>query len=78
MHSAEKPVCEKCGTSDHVVRLWHAGRKMWACSVHYKIQSTKKKEATLIQRVTHHLPEADTFELRDVLPNRAMRRRRTR
>lgn len=78
MHSADAPVCSKCGNNTMVVRLWHGGRKMWACSVHYKITSTKAKEATLLQRVLHKIPEPDSFELREVLPNRAMRRRRTR
>lgn len=77
-YSAEAPVCSKCGHSENVVRLWHGGRKMWACSIHYKITSTRKKEATLKQRILHQIPEPDTFSLREVLPNRAMRRRRTR
>lgn len=76
--SAAKPTCPKCGSDEHVVRIWHGGVKMWACSVHYKITSTKTKEATLLQRVTHRLPKPDEFELREVLPNRRMRRRRTR
>lgn len=78
MHSATKPECPACGSDEHVVRLYHGGKKMWACSVHYKITSTKRKEPTLRQRLLHRLPEPDTFELREVLPNRAMRRRRTR
>lgn len=77
LHSAEVPTCPKCESSENVVRIWHGGQKMWACSVHYKITSTKKKEATLLQRVTHRLPQADQFELREVLPNRQYRRRRT-
>lgn len=76
--SAETPACSKCGNNAHVVRIWHGGVKMWACSVHYKIQSTKRKDASLAQRIMHRLPEADSFELREILPNRQMRRRRTR
>jgi hypothetical protein len=74
MHSAEPPVCSKCGDNSQVVRMYHGGRKVWACRVHYKITSTKRKEATLKQRILHRLPEAESFELREVLVNRRHRR----
>lgn len=76
--SAAAPLCSECGTNEHVVRIWHGQHKVWACSVHFKIKSTRRKEATLKQRLLHRLPDADEFELREVLPNRRMRRRRTR
>ena len=77
-HSASPPACSKCGGSQNVVRLWHGGQKMWVCRKHYKITSTKTKEATLAQRLLHRLPQPDEFELAEVLPNRTYRRRRTR
>lgn len=56
--------------------MWIGHRKVWICDVHYRVTSTKKKEATLKQRVLHRLPEADTMSVSEILPNRAARRRR--
>jgi len=75
-HSARKPDCTKCGHHDHVVRMWHGRIKMWVCTKHYPITSTKAKEATMMQRLFHKLPEPETVELTDILPNRKARRRR--
>jgi hypothetical protein len=75
-HSAEAPICAKCGTNEHVIRLWHGGHKAWVCDIHYRVTSTKKQEATMIQRVLHRLPEPETFSVSEILPNRAARRRR--
>jgi ribosomal protein L37AE/L43A len=77
MHSSAKPECPKCNSDDHVVRIWHGGKKMWVCSKCYKVTSTKTMPASLVQRVFHRIPAADTFELNDLLPNRRYRRRRT-
>lgn len=76
-HSAARPVCPKCKSDEHVVRIWHGRMKMWVCSKCFEVKSTKRKEATLLQRVLHRLPDADTVELRELMPNRKMRRRRT-
>lgn len=78
VQSATPPTCTKCGHNKRVVRLWHGGVKMWVCRTHFKITSTKRKEATLKDRLLHRLPEPDTYDLDAVLPNRAARRRRTR
>lgn len=76
LHSATRPVCEQCGTNDHVRRLWHGGRKVWFCNVHYRVTSTKRQEATLMQRLMHKLPEPETMSVSDVFPNRRARRGR--
>lgn len=70
-----KPSCPHCGTSEHVVRFWHGRTKLWACRKHFKVTSTKRKEASLAQRIMHKLPEPDTIPLGEILPNRAARRR---
>jgi len=56
--------------------MWHGRIKMWVCTKHYPITSTKAKEATMMQRLFHKLPEPETVELTDILPNRKARRRR--
>jgi hypothetical protein len=70
------PACAKCGTNEHVIRLWHGPAKVWVCSIHFKVRSTEKVPQTLKQRVLHRRPEEKTFSLTDILPNRAARRRR--
>lgn len=75
-HSATAPVCTKCGHNERVVRMWHGSHKVWVCLDHYPVTSTKRQEPTLAQRVLHRLPEAETFRLDEILPNRAARRRR--
>lgn len=76
LHSATAPVCEACGDNKHVRRLWHAGQKMWFCDVHYRVTSTKRQEATLMQRVLHKLPEPETVSVSEIFPNRRARRGR--
>lgn len=76
IHSATRPVCPKCGTNEHVIRMWHGDRKVWICDVHYRVTSTKRQEATLAQRILHKLPEPETHSVSEILVNRAMRRRR--
>lgn len=76
IHSAAKPVCPECNENDRVMRLWHGGRKFWICDRCYSVTSTKKKEATLVERLMHKLPEPDTVPVSGLLVNRAARRRR--
>lgn len=72
------PACPRCGHNENVVRMWHGSVKMWVCREHFKITSTKTKDATLKQRLLHRLPKPDTYDLQEVLPNRAARRRHAR
>lgn len=76
MSSKAAPVCQKCGTNEHVLRFWHGRMKMWVCSVHFKVGSTKTEPQTLKERVLHRDPKQEEFALTDILPNRAARRRR--
>jgi hypothetical protein len=76
MQSGAAPACTKCGHNKRVVRLWHGKVKVWVCLDHYKVTSTRRRPATIKQRVLHKLPEAETMALNEVLPNRAARRRR--
>lgn len=69
------PICPSCKKSDMVRRAWHGRVKVWYCDRCFKVTSTKKKEATLKQRLLHRLPEPDTFALSEILPNRRARRR---
>lgn len=71
------PACPHCGTSEHVVRLWHGRAKVWVCSIHFRIRSTEAVPQTLKQRLLHRKPEEKTFALSEVLPNRAARRRQS-
>lgn len=75
-HGGETPTCDKCGNNDHVVRMWHGKIKMWVCTKHYPITSSKTVPQTLKQRIMHKAPEVETYELTDILPNRRARRRR--
>lgn len=70
------PACPECGNSDHVRRMWVGKKKMWYCDLHFLVTSTKKKEASLWQRITHRLPEPDTMRYSEIFPNRAARRSR--
>jgi hypothetical protein len=54
--------------------MWRGRQKMWYCDKCFKVTSTKKKEATLMQRLRHKLPEPDTFQYSEVFPNRRARR----
>lgn len=75
-HGGSTPICTKCGTNEHVVRMWHGPIKMWVCNVHFKVGSTETKQQSLKDRVLHRAPENVEYKLSDVLPNRAARRRR--
>lgn len=72
------PVCPKCETNEHVVRLWHGKAKVWICSVCFRPKSTELVEQSLKERLLHRAPKEKDFDLREVLPNRAARRRRGR
>lgn len=69
------PACPQCGNNEHVRRMWVGGKKMWYCDVHFAVTSTAKKDASLWQRLTHKLPEADAMQYSEIFPNRAYRRR---
>lgn len=69
------PVCPKCGKNDEVRRMWVGRRKHWYCDRCFEVTTTTKKDATLVQRVLHKLPDADTVTYSEVFTNRAMRRR---
>lgn len=73
-----KPDCPKCGHNRHVVRFWHGSLKMWVCSVHFKIGSTKIEEQSLKDRLLRKPIKNVEHDLTSVLPNRATRRRRGR
>lgn len=55
--------------------MWRGKAKMWYCDACYEVTSTKKKEASLMDRLLHKMPEPDTMRLSEVFPNRAARRR---
>ena len=54
--------------------MWVGTRKMWYCDIHFEVTSTEKKEATLMQRLLHRLPEPEKMRYSEVFPNRAARR----
>ena len=70
------PICPSCEKNDMVRRMWRGKQKMWYCDLHFLVTSTKKKEASLWQRITHRLPEPDTMRYSEIFPNRAARRSR--
>jgi hypothetical protein len=74
--SAVPPKCEKCDSSEHVVRFYTGGEKMWVCAEHFKITSTKMKEVTWKDRLLHKMPEPDLIDFKELFPNRAARRTR--
>ena len=55
--------------------MWVESEKMWYCDKHFEVTSTAKKEASLIERLMHKLPEPDTMRYSELFPNRAARRR---
>lgn len=57
-----------------VRRMWVGRIKHWYCDRCFQVTSTKRKEATLMQRVFHRLPEPDTMSYSEVFPNRRARR----
>jgi hypothetical protein len=68
------PICPSCEKNDMVRRMWRGREKHWYCDRCFKVTSTKKKEATLKQRLLHRLPEPDTFAYSEIFPNRRARR----
>jgi len=71
-----KPECPNCKSSEHVVRLWHGPVKVWICAECYRPKSTELTTQTLMERLMHKPPKEKDFDLREILPNRAARRRR--
>ena len=69
------PACAKCGHNEKVVRLWLNGRKVWACTEHFRFTTSAAEERTLKQRLLRKPNEAKTVSITDTLPNRAARRR---
>jgi hypothetical protein len=69
------PACARCGSAEHVIRLWHNGGKMWVCQIHFRLTTSEAEERTLKDRVLRKDIKAKTIAISDVLPNRAARRR---
>ena len=69
------PACARCGSAEHVIRLWNRGEKIWVCSIHFRLTTSEAEGQSLKDRVLRRAVEAKTVAIKDVLPNRAARRR---
>jgi hypothetical protein len=69
------PACARCGHNHHVVRLWLNGKKVWACTEHFRFTTSEAEERSLKDRLLRKPIGAKTVSITDTLPNRAARRK---
>lgn len=69
------PACARCGSNEHVIRIWNGNAKMWVCSIHFRLTTSEAEERSLKDRVLRKPVRAKTVAITDALPNRAARRR---
>lgn len=69
------PACARCGSNEHVIRLWANGTKMWVCKIHFRLTTSEAEERSLKERLLRKPIQAKTVAISDTLPNRAARRR---